>query len=344
MSNAKPLQGRRILVTGAATGIGAAAVRVLTEAGAEIAATYHQTPPPDDLAATWLQCDARDPDAVSAMVQQAVEHLGGLDVLVNAAGLWQAGVPGFISADDISFLLDTNVKATILTNQAAHAVMKDQDDEGGRIINFGSSEAVVGSPISAVYAATKGAVQAWTRSAARAWAADNVTVNALAPAVQTPGADRLRAFLGPEAGALIDQQMKMMIPLGGALGDPARDVGPARSTALVGRPLKSLGYPPFSLKDDVRLRQLPRCDRGVSISLGEGMVIALAPTCPAWLRSDVMAELGAAQISFDRDRNRTFDQLATLTELAAERGMGTGPGVTIGDRTRAGGHRTRRQA
>jgi 3-oxoacyl-[acyl-carrier protein] reductase len=215
MSNAKPLQGRRILVTGAATGIGAAAVRVLTEAGAEIAATYHRTPPPDDLAATWLQCDARDPDAVSAMTQQAVEHLGGLDVLVNAAGLWQAGVPGFISADDISFLLDTNIKATILTNQVAHAVMKDQGDEGGRIINFGSSEAVVGSPISAVYAATKGAVQAWTRSAARAWAADNVTVNALAPAVQTPGADRLRAFLGPEAGALIDQQMKMMIPLGG---------------------------------------------------------------------------------------------------------------------------------
>ncbi len=218
-----PLQGRRILVTGGATGIGAAAVGVLTEAGAEVAATYHQTPPPDDLAATWLQCDVRDADAVSGMVQQTAEHLGGLDVLVNAAGLWQPGIPGYISADEISFLLDTNVKATILTNQAAYAVMKGN---GGRIINFGSSEAVVGSPISAVYAATKGAVQAWTRSAARAWAADKVTVNALAPAVQTSGADRLRDFLGPEASALIDQQIKTMIPLGGALGDPARDVGP----------------------------------------------------------------------------------------------------------------------
>ncbi|MGB8390938.1 SDR family NAD(P)-dependent oxidoreductase [Mycobacterium sp.] len=224
MSDATPpLQGRRILVTGGATGIGAAAVGVLSEAGAEVAATYHQTPPADDLAASWLQCDVRDGDAVSAMMQQAVEHLGGLDVLVNAAGLWQPGIPGYISADEISFLLDTNIKATILTNQAAYAVMKGT---GGRIINFGSSEAVMGSPISAVYAATKGAVQAWTRSAARAWAADKVTVNALAPAVQTPGADRLREFLGPEAGALIDQQLKTMIPLGGALGDPARDVGP----------------------------------------------------------------------------------------------------------------------
>jgi 3-oxoacyl-[acyl-carrier protein] reductase len=69
-------------------------------------------------------------------------------------------------------------------------------------------------------------VQAWTRSASRSWAADKVTVNALAPAVQTPGADRLRDFVGPEAGALIDRQLKMLIPLGGALGDPARDVGP----------------------------------------------------------------------------------------------------------------------
>jgi len=213
-------------VTGAATGIGAAAVRVLTEAGARVAATYHQTAPPDDLVATWLQCDVREAEAVSAMVQRAAEDLGGLDVLVNAAGLWQAGVPGYIDPDQISFLLDTNVKATILTNQAAYAVMKDQDPKGGRIINFGSSEAVVGSPISAVYAATKGAVQAWTRSAARVWAADNVTVNALAPAVQTPGADRLRDFLGPDASALIDQQIKTMIPLGGALGDPVRDVGP----------------------------------------------------------------------------------------------------------------------
>lgn len=177
----QPLDGRRILVTGGATGIGAAAVAVLSAAGADVAATYHRTPPPDGLAAGWLQCDVRDADAVTAMVQQAARQPGGLDVLVNAAGLWQAGIPGYVGADDISFLLDTNVKATILTNQAAYAVMKEQDPKGGRIINFGSSEAVMGSPISAVYAAIKGAVQAWTRSAAKAWASDHITVNSLAP-------------------------------------------------------------------------------------------------------------------------------------------------------------------
>lgn len=44
--------------------------------------------------------------------------------------------------------------------------------------------------------------------------------------MQTPGADRLRDFLGPDAAALVDQQMQMMLPLGGALGEPARDLGP----------------------------------------------------------------------------------------------------------------------
>lgn len=219
-----PLDGRRVLVTGGATGIGAAAVEVLCAAGARVVATYHRTAPDDNAQALrWLQCDVRDPASVDATFHDAVQELGGLDVLVNAAGLWQAGVPGQISGDDIDFLLETNVKATILTNQAAHAAMRGN---GGQIINFGSAEAVMGSPIAAVYAATKGAVQAWTRSAAKAWGADRVTVNALAPAVQTSGADRLRAFLGPDAGAFIDQQMKLSIPLGGKLGDPAGDLGP----------------------------------------------------------------------------------------------------------------------
>ena len=212
------------MVTGAATGIGAAAIRVLHAAGARLAATYHRTTPADDAPdVTWLQCDVRDTESVDTTVDRAVTELGGLDVLVNAAGLWQPGVPGSITSDEIDFLLATNVKATMLTNQAAHRVMREN---GGQIINFGSAEAVMGSPFAAVYAATKGAVQAWTRSAAKAWGADRVTVNALAPAVQTAGADRLRDFLGPDVAPFIDQQMKLSIPLGGKLGDPTDDLGP----------------------------------------------------------------------------------------------------------------------
>jgi len=212
-------------VTGGATGIGAAAVRVLGDAGATVVATYHSTPPPDVDGVLWVQCDVRDASAVDDMVSAAAEQMGGLDVLLHAAGMWQPGIPGQITGDDIDFLMDTNIKATIFTNQAAYAVMRRSG--GGRIINFGSGEAVMGSPISAVYAATKGAVSAWTRSIAKAWAAEKVSAIALAPAVQTPGADRLRDFLGPAAAEFIDAEIKKTIPLGGALGDPVDDLGPA---------------------------------------------------------------------------------------------------------------------
>jgi NAD(P)-dependent dehydrogenase (short-subunit alcohol dehydrogenase family) len=136
---------------------------------------------------------------------------------LHAAVLWQPGIPGQITVEDIDFLVDTNLKATIFTNQAAYAVMRK---------DLGSGEAVMGSPISAVYAATKGAVSAWTRSIARAWAAEKVSAIALAPAVETPGADRLRESLGPAAAEFIDEQIKSTIPLGGALGDPVNDLGP----------------------------------------------------------------------------------------------------------------------
>jgi 3-oxoacyl-[acyl-carrier protein] reductase len=218
-----PLEGKRILVTGGATGIGAASVDVLRAAGAEVVATYHSTPPPDDLKATWLQCDVRDPAMVTETFRQTVDALGGLDVLIHAAGIWQAGIPGHIDAEALDFVLDTNLKSTVYTNQAAHAAMQTH---GGRIINLGSAEGVMGSPISASYAAAKAGIHAWTRSAAKVWASANITVNALAPAMDTPGADRLRSFLGPDAAPFLDQQLQASIPLGGKLGDPARDLGP----------------------------------------------------------------------------------------------------------------------
>lgn len=216
------LDGTRVLVTGGATGIGAAAVDVLGAAGARVAATFHRTPPPDASDAAWIQCDATGQESVDQVFGDAVETLGGLDVLVHAAGLWHPGVPGQIGVDDVRHVMDTNFTSTVLTNQAAAAVM----DGGGRIINFASSEGVLGSPMSAIYAASKAAVASWTRSAAKSWASRSITVNALAPAVETPGAQRLRDFLGPDLAPLIEQQLQASIPLGGKLGDPAADLGP----------------------------------------------------------------------------------------------------------------------
>jgi NAD(P)-dependent dehydrogenase (short-subunit alcohol dehydrogenase family) len=224
------LTGRRILVTGAATGIGAAAVRVYTDEGATVTATYRQSPPPDDLAglATWAQCDFRRESQADETVSQAAAAMGGLDVVLNAAGTWAPGLAGELTDSDLDFMLENNIKATVFANQAAYRVMRES---GGQIINLGSSEGVTGMPFSSAYSMSKGAVHSWTRSAARAWGPYGITVNSLAPAVETPGADRFRAFVGPEAAEMMGQRMSEMMPIPsslgpGLLGDPVSDLGP----------------------------------------------------------------------------------------------------------------------
>lgn len=220
---ADALEGRRVVVTGAATGIGAAAVSALTAAGAQVLATFHHSPPVE-AGGEWVSCDVTDPESVAQLFATAENRWGGIDVLVHAAGAWKPGIPGQIDRADLDAVMATNFTSTVLTNQAAYRLMKSSG--GGQIINFGSAEAVMGSPLAAGYAAAKAAVAAWTRSVARTWASDQVTANALAPAVDTPGAQRLREFLGPEAAPFLEQQLQQSIPLGGVLGDPLRDIGP----------------------------------------------------------------------------------------------------------------------
>jgi sugar phosphate isomerase/epimerase len=110
------------------------------------------------------------------------------------------------------------------------------------------------------------------------------------------------------------------------------DLGCRYVTAgLVGfAPLKSLGYPPFSLRGDAALRRevlAAMADRGVSMSLGEGLLIVPGVDVSSYAADlDVMVELEIPRIntvSLEPDRARTFDQLAALTALAADRGIAT---------------------
>ena len=127
------------------------------------------------------------------------------------------------------------------------------------------------------------------------------------------------------------------------LVDVAADLGCRYiSTVVQGQPLVPLGFAPYSLKDDVGLRKdllAAMAHRGVTISLGDGFLVLPGAEMRKFSTDlDVLGELGVPWIntvSLDPDLNRTFDQFAALTELAAQRGIQTAvepvPGLTIAD-------------
>lgn len=227
------LRGKRIIVTGGARGIGACTVRayvaegadvasldVLDEQGREVAAAATATGPGS---AIYYRCDITQRAETEAVFAQAVQQLGGLDVLANIAGVERTG-PAEETPDEVwDLIFDVNARGTLLTNQAAFRYLRDH---GGRILNFGSAAGMAGMPNGAAYSASKGAVLAWTRTVAVEWARYGITVNALAPAVWTPMYQASRDRYTPEQLRAHDAHLAKVIPLGGRLGDPEKDLAP----------------------------------------------------------------------------------------------------------------------
>lgn len=228
------LQGKKIIVTGGAQGIGAAVVRAYVEAGAVVSSMDLQEELGQQTAdaagragagtVDFDRLDVTDRADVERTFGRAAEKMGGLDVMVNVAGV-QAFVD-VAAVDEAAYrrLFDINVFGTMNTNGAAFSIMKSKGS--GNIINFGSESGLTGEPDNAVYGATKGAVHTWTRSVARQWGPAGIRVNAVLPYVVTPMYERFREALSPERLAEHDEQVKTAIPLGGRFGDPAIDLAP----------------------------------------------------------------------------------------------------------------------
>lgn len=217
------LDGKRIIVTGGAGGIGNAAVRLFAAEGARVACTWHGTHPELPAGVIAHRCSITDRASVHAAFDAMAAELGGLDALVHAAGLHGSTPASEVTDADWDRLLDANVKGTAWTNQAAFAHLKAH---GGSIVNMGSVEGVRGFAGNAVYAASRGAVMAWTRSVALEWARHRVRVNCVAPAIATEIFRRQCEGLPPEVLAGITADLQQRIPLGGALGDALQDLAP----------------------------------------------------------------------------------------------------------------------
>lgn len=193
------LSGKKALVTGGASGIGLATVTMLAERGAQVAINYLNGDPAGAEQVTRLTKaglnvisapgNVAEPSSAEAMVEKAVAEMGGLDYLVNNAGI--SGTKDPIPPSDLDgiteelwqALLTTNLISVFRISKAAAGALKAS---GGAIVNTASTSGVGLQGSSTPYAASKSGVVSVTRSLARGFAPD-VRVNAVAPGqVATP--------------------------------------------------------------------------------------------------------------------------------------------------------------
>lgn len=226
------LSDKKIIVTGAAQGIGASALRAYVSEGAEVFAmdidreggelAVDKANATGPGRAHFVACDVGDRAAVDAAFDAAVTQMGRLDVLAHIAGVHRHAPTHDVPDDTLDWIFNINVNGTIYTNGAAYRHMP----MGGAIINFGSESGLTAEINNAVYGASKAAVHTWTRSVAREWGPRGIRVNAVLPYIVTPMYERFREALSPEDLAAHDKATAEQIPLGGKFGNADTDLAP----------------------------------------------------------------------------------------------------------------------
>jgi 3-oxoacyl-[acyl-carrier protein] reductase len=211
---------RVAIVTGASGGIGYAVAIRLAQAGMSIAVHYagnrdRAQAVADEIVAAGgkamlVAADVADEAQVAAMFDGAEAEFGGVDVVVNTAGIMQLSPLTALNLDDFDRMHRTNVRGTFVVSQQAARRVRD----GGAIINFSSSVTKLALPTYTAYAATKGAVDAMTLILAKEMRGHDVTVNAVAP-----GPTATALFLDGKPQQAIDN-LRNMSPLE-RLGEPA---------------------------------------------------------------------------------------------------------------------------
>ena len=208
---------KTVIVTGASRGIGRAVAEGFLQAGAHVALVSRSQPDTHSLEnALALPCDIAESGAADRVRDATIERFGGIDVLVNNAGITLPHEePYHEAAWDRT--LDVNLKAAFLLSAAVAETMKHR---GGSMINITSIGAVLGFPGNPSYQAAKGGLRQLTKAMARDWAEFGIRVNSICPGyIRTDMTEE--SYADPQRRA--ELSAKMMLP---RWGEPEDLVGP----------------------------------------------------------------------------------------------------------------------
>jgi NAD(P)-dependent dehydrogenase (short-subunit alcohol dehydrogenase family) len=217
------LKGKIALVTGGGRGIGRGIVDRFLEEGASVAVVQRQ--PLDDALTSnpqvvHIQADLSVSSSIATAMQRVVERWGGIDVLVNNAGIMSERTVSEILLEDWELTMAVNLRAPLFLTQAAVPHMRERG--GGSVINVGSIEGLAANPGHAAYCASKAGIHGMTRAMAVDLGADNIRCNAIAPGWIT--SDLSETYLGSQPDtAAAREALSRLHPLG-RVGRPT-DVG-----------------------------------------------------------------------------------------------------------------------
>lgn len=225
--NGKKLAGKVAVVTGASKGIGAGIAKQLAAEGAAVVVNYASSKEGADEVVNEISTHGGKAIAVHADVanKEDIEHLfaetnrtfGRLDILINNAGVYRFAALEDVTEEEFHREFNTNVLGIILATREA---VKYFSDEGGSIINIGSTVTSLTPPTTVVYAATKGAVSTITRVLAKELGSKKIRVNSINPGgVETEGFHTLGV-----PGSDFERQLIAQTPLG-RIGQP-QDIAP----------------------------------------------------------------------------------------------------------------------
>jgi len=214
------LQGKRAIITGAATGIGAVTARMFAQEGAGVVvADINEDAGERTVAeirdgggtAHFVRTDVTRESDVEALIKNGAEALGGLDVLFNNAGAQRSGPITEFDQQQWDLLMAVNPRSCFFG--VKHAVPVLRQVGGGSIINMASLAAVKGGAGLTAYSASKGAIVAFTKALASELAPDNIRVNAVCPGwIDTPFNQPAIDFMGGREEQ--DRIVEQIVPLG----------------------------------------------------------------------------------------------------------------------------------